>query len=181
MTIGLSAVEGRIPERVENTPNLNPDGGLSDSPASSVLRAIVTKGTPLPLDIGAILAATPDGSTQQVGAHLQWTLFEGFRLPAISARTSWLRTDWSEAVPGVQISRRISATTKAIELVGSLGIWGVLTPYAGVGIATSGPSSSTVKTAGIEIQAAPPFLRIGIESRSAFNDHRTMAKISIGL
>lgn len=167
-TIGLSIIEG--------------DAISSDnSNDNSLLRAMITKGTPLPLDVGILLGASPTGGTQQVGAHVQWTLFEGFRLPALSSRASWLKTDWTEINEAENKLKTFSMTTSGIEFIAAWGVLGILTPYAGVGLTDSSGRQSWIQTAGIEIQAAPPFLRFAIESRRAFNQQRTLAKVSVGL
>ena len=178
---------------VATAPSANdPDGVTNGSPSSEtdqILRVFVTKGMPFPVDFGLMLGTSASGQFQQTGMHAQWTVFEGFRLPAFTVRASLLRsawTDWSmsdergaaASETGIRIT---SMDTRNWELLASWGVLGVLTPYAGLGIAEAGGERSQTQFYGLEVQAMPPFMRVGIESRSAFAKNHFMAKVSLGL
>lgn len=146
-----------------------------------LLRVHVTKGFSLPIDVGFLLGTTETAQFQQAGFHAQWTLFEGFRLPAFTVRGMVLRSYWSRLTENSGGLEMESVDSRSLNFLTSWGILGVLTPYAGFGWAAVGDDSSIEDFAGIEIQAAPPFMRIGIEARTAFSKRSVLAKISLGL
>lgn len=157
-------------------------------PASGdVLRAYLTKGLPVPLDVGVMMGTSQGGEFQQIGTHLQWTMFEGFRLPALTLRAAALDSTWTASSEGVEggMEYRLLETRRirsmSLGFIASWGILGVLTPYAGVGKVRVGSESGDENFAGVEIQAFPPFVRLGLESRSAFARRSLMAKVSVGL
>ncbi len=171
---------------VASSPPPNPD--LSRDPEGSLepnsqqlFRAHVTKGLSVPVDIGFLLGTTETGQFQQAGIHGQWTVFEGFKLPAFTVRGSILKSFWSQQSPMRNQIEMTSINSKSFDMLCSWGLLGVLTPYAGVGWGTVGEDFSIQNFAGIDIQAAPPFMRIGIESRTAFSKKSIVAKVSLGL
>lgn len=163
-----------------STPSRDPEAGIETYP-QQLFRAHVTKGLSVPVDIGFMLGTTETGQFQQAGIHGQWTLFEGFKLPAFTARGSILRSFWAHNSMLADRIEMTSIESQSLDLLCSWGLLGVLTPYAGVGWATVGEDFSMQNFTGIEIQAAPPFMRIGIESRTAFSKRSVLAKVSLGL
>ena len=172
LAVGIGVTSGEspaIPSNQANPPTQIPE---------QVFRAHVTKGLAIPVDLGMILGSSETGQFQQAGLHAQWTIFEGFRLPAVTARAALLRSSWAR---GGDIIEMASINSRNIELLGSWGVLGILTPYAGVGWAEVGNDSTIQNFIGLEIQALPPFMRLGIESRKAFSNRYVLAKISLGL
>ncbi len=47
------------------------------------------KGSTLPVDFGFSLGSTQDDQISMAGAHAQWSVFEGFRMPALALRGSY--------------------------------------------------------------------------------------------
>lgn len=178
---------------VASEPSINASTGITTDPAEAnaneILRVFVTKGLSLPVDFGLMLGTSPTGQFQQTGVHAQWTVFEGFQLPALTVRGSLLRsawTDWSlDGNQGDSASnkgiRLESVDLRSWEMLASWGVFGILTPYAGLGVAEAVNERSLTRFSGLEIQVMPPFIRIGVESRSAFAKNQVMAKISLGL
>jgi hypothetical protein len=169
---------------VASAPNmaLSRDSGSDlETYPQQLFRAHVTKGLSLPVDFGFLLGTTGTGQFQQAGIHGQWTLFEGFKLPAFTARGAILRSFWSRQSASGDHIEMTSTESQNLELLCSWGFLGILTPYAGVGWATVGEDFSMQNFTGIEIQAAPPFMRVGIESRNAFSHRSVLAKVSLGL
>jgi len=158
----------------------DPETGLETS-SQPLFRAHVTKGLSVPVDFGFLLGTSQTGQFQQAGIHGQWTPFEGFKLPAVTVRGSILRSFWSHPTQLGDKIEMASIESKSLDLLCSWGLLGVLTPYAGVGWATVDDDFSMQNFTGIEIQAAPPFMRIGIESRIAFSKRSVLAKVSLGL
>jgi len=158
----------------------DPETGLETDP-QPLFRAHVTKGLSVPVDFGFLLGTSETGQFQQAGIHAQWTPFEGFKLPAFTARGSILRSFWSRKSTLGDNIEMTSIDSQSLDLLCSWGLLGVLTPYAGVGWATVGDDFSMQNFTGIEIQAAPPFMRVGIESRTAFSKRSVLAKVSLGL
>ncbi|NBQ54547.1 MAG: hypothetical protein EBU49_13355, partial [Proteobacteria bacterium] len=163
-----------------STPSRDSEAGIETYP-QQLFRAHVTKGLSVPVDIGFMLGTTETGQFQQAGIHGQWTPFEGFKLPAVTVRGSILRSFWSHPTQLGDKIEMASIESKSLDLLCSWGLLGVLTPYAGVGWATVDDDFSMQNFTGIEIQAAPPFMRIGIESRIAFSKRSVLAKVSLGL
>lgn len=170
--LGVSRLEA------ESADAQNPDEP-GDNDTSQLLRVYLTKGLPFPVDFGLMLGTSPSGHFQQAGAHAQWTAFEGFKLPAVTLRTSFLKSSWVDMVDSRM--EMASVDSKTVEVITSWGILGVLTPYAGLGVTEVGNEKTRTHCAGLEIQAMPPFMRVGVESRSAFAKRQFMAKISLGL
>jgi hypothetical protein len=188
LTLSISSlVSSKKPEeQVDSAPR-----GKDDP----MVRLHVSKGFPLPLDVGLILGSISDGQAQQAGGHVQWTIYEGFRMPALSLRGTLMRTylrsandEKSESnllpssVEGLQSLKSLSAgDTRTLEFAGSWGLFGILTPYAGAGWITMDGTGSFNRMVGLEIQLAPPFARASIEARQAFSSSVVAAKISLGL
>ncbi|MEY4630821.1 MAG: hypothetical protein RIQ81_941 [Pseudomonadota bacterium] len=165
--------------------NSDERSGSTDT-VDSLMRLHLTKGLPIPVDLGMILGASPNGRTQQAGGHLQWTVFEGFRLPAVSVRGAMMRTyaprsPRDDGQSQDKVWRNSHEDTRSLELIASWGFLGILTPYAGAGQIHTGEDSSFQKVAGLEIQMMPPFARLSFEARTAFDTDTLAAKISLGL
>jgi hypothetical protein len=60
---------------------------------TQVPRLFLTHGTSWPLDFGVSFARLGEDKGRQIGAHLQWTLFEGFQKPALAIRVSRMQAD----------------------------------------------------------------------------------------
>ncbi len=67
---------------------------MDDSDDKQDMRAshmYIVKGLALPIDVGVSLGATQDDQISIVGGHIQWTVFEGFRVPAVAFRAAHKR------------------------------------------------------------------------------------------
>ncbi|HET9239888.1 MAG TPA: hypothetical protein VFO10_21685 [Oligoflexus sp.] len=60
---------------------------------TQVPRLFLTHGTNWPLDFGLSFARLDEGKGRQFGAHLQWTIFEGFQKPAVAIRVARMQAD----------------------------------------------------------------------------------------
>ncbi len=61
---------------------------------TDMTRVMLTKGTRWPFDFGLLLARSPDEErVWQYGGHLQWTLWEAFRMPSLAVRMSRIETE----------------------------------------------------------------------------------------
>jgi hypothetical protein len=65
----------------------------SRSAPTQVPRLFLTHGTSWPLDFGLSFARLDEGKGRQFGAHLQWTIFEGFQKPAVAIRVARMQAD----------------------------------------------------------------------------------------
>jgi hypothetical protein len=63
------------------------DGSRYDN--VSLLSAYLSKGFSWPVNFGVAASQIPGTSLEQVGAHLQWAVFEGFRRPSAALRWSF--------------------------------------------------------------------------------------------
>lgn len=57
----------------------------------ALVNAYLTKGFRWPFDFGVVASQVPGTTIQRVGGHLQYTLFQGFRLPSLASRFSFTR------------------------------------------------------------------------------------------
>lgn len=84
-----------------------------------------TKGSFLPVDFGFSIGATQDDHISMAGAHAQWSIFEGFRLPAVAVRASY------NQLFGMKDAEMQSTRG---DLVISTNIWSFFTIYGTTGI-----------------------------------------------
>lgn len=64
----------------------------TDNGQTEFLTVLVNKGTRWPIDFSAQASQALGTDITKVGAHLQWSLFQGFKLPTIALRASGNRT-----------------------------------------------------------------------------------------
>lgn len=161
-------------------------------------RAYLHKGLPLSLDGGFGVGQDPSTNAMLYSGYLQWTVYEGFAMPAFALRGS--------------ASRLIGlATTDASSLVGevlaSYGFLRLFTVYGSLGfgrhqaIVRSGQGYGTVmalsddasgeaqkvmlrrsKSLGLQIQLVPPFITVAFEGATqAQGPTSYLAKLSFGM
>jgi hypothetical protein len=111
-----------LPERRELLTSLF--GEKANDDALSTPRLWLTKGLPLPIDLGLAIAYA--NGTFGSSVYSQWTVFEGFRRPALAIRVAEGRLYGAR---GINLG---STTTEAIL---SYGVQKFLTAYANFGMA----------------------------------------------
>lgn len=123
--IGVGLLQtGRTLEREEDDPS-SPDPTL-ESP-ERIPRLTISKGTAWPIDFGLSLARFPEeNQVWQYGGHVQWTLWEAFRLPTLALRLSRLETEGMSAVSRLR--------TDTIQLGSSYAFLRYITLSAAVGL-----------------------------------------------
>jgi hypothetical protein len=202
--LGTSLGFGLAKANTPNSPIIQEEqlnGPFTDKRASAEIaaqRVILTKGLTAPLDFGVVAGPLGSAGGFQWGAHIQATLFEGFRLPAVAAR---VHTMTVQDIP--------ETTFRSIggEILGSWSIFGWLTPWVGVGIIhhrasltsdaasdgsylLSDPQKSQTWTknwneispaAGMALRLWSPFATAALESRTSGRLRSTVVKLSFGL
>ncbi len=79
----------------------------SRSAPTQIPRLFMTRGTSWPLDFGFSFARLDENKGRQFGAHLQWTLFEGFQQPAVAIRISRMEADGLSGLEKLQTDSAI--------------------------------------------------------------------------
>lgn len=184
VTVGAGAVEvrpaggGETYDRELGTTTAT-DGG--DATRLLVPKAWVVKGLPIPVDAGIGGASAQDGSFNQASAYAQWTVFEAFRLPAVSVRTTYGR------IFGVRDADARAAGASVLVGYGFLRYFNVFAELGAVRneVSANGTAETwidPVKTAGLRVMAWPPFVAITAEARVAQGAAQSYAgKISLGM
>lgn len=90
-SFGLAALTPQKYQRDENVSYHFADSGSRnvESLNLSSTKLMLTKGTPFPVDFGFVLAEIGDGLATTAGLHAQVNVFEQFRLPSFSLRSSY--------------------------------------------------------------------------------------------
>jgi hypothetical protein len=161
-------------------------------------RIVVTKGLMAPMDIGVVAGPLGAAGAMQAGAHIQATLFEGFRLPAGAIRFH------SMVVGGIPETNFHSVGG---ELIGSWSILGWATPWLSAGVihhrarlqsdafSAGGYLLDDTKeskiwqrnwtelspAAGLSLRLWSPFATVALESRRSGDLRSTVIKFSLGL
>jgi hypothetical protein len=164
-----------------------------------MITAYLVKGFDIPIDIGITASQIPGSSFEKLGAHAQWTVIEGFKLPSIAVRGSYSR-----------MSRAFQADAANIN-VSALVDYSFLryfTTYAGTGTTfhrfkmhdqdrelASARVLSLVESAkqgleweerssfyGLAVKVMPPFVTATVE-RQVYgqSEDRIVAKLSLGM
>ncbi|SME87734.1 hypothetical protein [Pseudobacteriovorax antillogorgiicola] len=63
----------------------------SETGRLELVNVYLHKGTPWPIDLGIVLSQAIDSEVSRLGSHLQWTFFEGFKLPSFGLRVAHSR------------------------------------------------------------------------------------------
>lgn len=63
--------------------NLGPE---KDSGSVHIVNAFINLGTRWPIDFGILASKVGESSGKRLGGHVQWTFFQGFRLPSLAWR-----------------------------------------------------------------------------------------------
>jgi len=181
--------------------------GLSEEEPRENLSApklFLIKGFFLPVDVGITAAAFENSNIMSAGAHIQMTVYESFKMPALSLRLSHAQ------MIGLESS---SLSSNALDVGASLGLLGYFTIYGGAGFArhsatiklaadhhndwllnaaerNNAEANLSVKSefddeyqfAGISIRVLPPFISATIETRTSGESLETVSgKLSVGL
>ncbi|MBC7660394.1 MAG: hypothetical protein H7249_11900 [Chitinophagaceae bacterium] len=151
-------------------------------------RLFLSRGTPWPVDFGGSMTMLDGKKAMQAGAHIQWTLFEGFSVPSIALRGSHSEMRNYHEVKNI--------ATDAIELGVSYGLFRYLIVSAGVSeqwekgetqakddffslTASDLPVwnvKRTVYSWGVNISPFTPFVQIGLEQ--SFWTNRTQVSLA---
>lgn len=169
----------------------------------SMARAWLLKGLPLPIDLG-LTAARPldiDGAgVTQVGAHVQWSIYEAMAMPAFAIRAT------AGKLFGIADT---TVTTLSASAVLSYNLLRVLTIYGEIGAAQQQASITLrdegglalrlqnqptfeaqvseswiepVKTVGLRVTVIPPFVALTMAGSQRPDGNRDYAaKLSIGM
>jgi len=160
----------------------------------------IIKGVMSPLDIGLTLATIPTSELHRIGAHLQWTVFEDFQMPAVAVRGSFSR------ITGLPTSE---FSTIGFDAVLSYGFLSYFTGHIATGIARHEgilqeglppPSPYTMSApddvqfpyseitfenshlAGLSIRIVPPFITTTAELQLNGKGRQTwLGKLSMGM
>ncbi len=160
-----------------------------DSQTSTVPQRIprfyLSKGTPWPLDFGLSLAQVGEGDMAwQYGGHVQWTLFESFKLPTLALRASRIETAGLQSVTrlrtdSVQLGSSF-AVLRYITLSAAYGLqwqsWESYNAQAGLAL-DDRPSEEVYEKAfffswGLKAQLFSPFVSIGYEQTQVSEKQR---------
>lgn len=145
------------------------------------------KGLFSPIDFGLSAAASANSEIQRFGGYLQWTLFEGFKLPALSVRGYYQNTY------GI---RGAALRSEGIEGLVAYSFFRYFTVYAGKGMLSSkssitrsfseGPDttselveSSYPAFVGAKILYLPPFATISLESDTIAQNRNFFIKAAL--
>lgn len=164
-----------------------------------MVTAYLVKGFDLPIDVGITASQIPGSRFEKLGAHAQWTAFEGFKLPSFAFRGAYSR-----------MSRAFEADAANVN-VSALIDYSFLryfTVYAGTGknfhrfkmhgtesTQVSARELSLLKTAqngleweeqasfyGLAVKIIPPFVTATVETQIyEHSEDRVVAKLSLGM
>lgn len=167
--------------------------------AGPLMTAYLVKGFDAPIDVGITASQISGSRFERIGAHAQWTVFEGFRMPSLALRGSYSRM--SRAFQADSANVNISA-------LADVSFLRYFTAYLGVGesfhrfkIHTFGGQKavdstlSLIETAqkgiewqersmfyGFAVKLIPPFVTATVETQSyGQGENRLVAKISLGM
>ena len=107
------------------------------SDGASVPKLYLTKGLYWPIDVGISIGNMSEGQITQLGGHLQWTIFEAFRLPALALRGSF------NQLSGLN---NASFSSLSASSVLSFSLFRVVTLFAEYGIARNSGSIEIAQT-----------------------------------
>jgi hypothetical protein len=172
----------------------------SQSPSGKIYipRAYFHKGLPWAMDLGVSYGQDPVSQAVLAAAYAQWTMFEGFALPALAVRG------------GVSRLMGLATTDSSVlsaDLVASHGFLRFVTIYGSIGRGRyqtrvrSGDSYGTTlalsmnedgdaervssrlsRSLGVQFQILPPFWTAAIESSQTGSDPTSfLGKISVGM
>jgi hypothetical protein len=197
--IGFSFGLG-IQPRLFDRPNLKDitsHYGDSEKYDRTLVNAYLVKGFRWPIDFGVSTGQIPGSSVKRLGAHLQWTAFEGFRLPSLATRLAFSRLSG--------YAKTELASSEA-SLLADYAIFSYLTFYVGVSTlfhhASYHPDMSSLamqnefsrpprqtrqwwsrrRFSGLVIQLLPPYFKVTAEYQRYEEDRENwMGKLSFGL
>ena len=172
--------------------NKTPEGRLY------IPRLQVHKGLPWSVDVGMGLGQDRLTGANLMSAYSQWTIFEGFALPALALRGGYNR------LMGLASTDSSSVTVDAVASLGFLRIFTVYGSYGagrhqsqvrlgetfGTSLVIDGASEGKIdrvmfrrsKSLGMQLQILPPFCVAAIESKQTGDGPVSMlAKISAGM
>lgn len=191
-SIGVGAGAGAMQVEAGATPAYRDVLGLGEGDereAALVPRLWLTKGLPIPLDLGfaASKLTRGEGRATQAAGQLQWTVYEDFAMPALSVRYAHARLFGLE---------RTKVRSDAVEALASYGFLRYFTVFGSIGAArheatvfaadksedVSRTWNEPQRTFGMKIMVIPPFVTLGGEAQLAHGRaSAAAAKITVGM
>jgi hypothetical protein len=199
---GISVHDMSVDERVLRAhwraPGRNETSNQGRSGKTYIPRAYFHKGLPMSLDFGLSYAQEPISKAVLVSTYGQWTIFEGFALPALAIRGGFNR------LMGLATT---DASVLATDLVASYGFLRIMTLYGvfgqgryqtkirsgdayGTNLSLTTDDTDTVervsarttKSIGIQLQISPPFWTVAFESSQTGSGGASyVGKITVGM
>ncbi len=106
--LGIGVIQVNSPANSQRSEVSASDALLTEKTAPAQLpRLFFTRGTGWPVDFGLSVARLNKNEGLQLGAHLQWTIFEEFQKPALAIRIARMQSD---GLPGLDRLQTDSAT-----------------------------------------------------------------------
>ena len=200
--LGLAAYETPSqPEMMRELWRGSGDSAAGNRPPEGRLyipRLQVHKGLPWSVDVGMGLGQDRWTGANLMSAYSQWTIFEGFALPALALRGSYNR------LMGLASTDSSSVTADAVGSFGFLRIFTVYGSYGagrhqsrvslgqgfGTSLAVDGQTDGEInrvlfrksKSMGVQIQILPPFCVAAFESKQTGDGPVSLlGKISVGM
>lgn len=202
--LGLGASTHQVPEHrdVIDDQLRNPDDVSGNTPNSrttqvTVPRLFIHKGLPIPIDVGISVGQITSTNATTAGGYAQWTVFEGFALPAFAVRAKYSRL---MGLPSTEYS------TVSGEAVASYGLFRIFNIYGSYGrsqsvssIQTGGASGTSLalseepgatihatrhtqsRALGLQFQIVPQFFILTAEHKSVAEVKSWIAKVSVGI
>lgn len=90
-TIGLGVSDHKVDDRNDLMNEETNIETADESQQSSMSKFWMTKGFNIPLNVGFVGGYDPTTDTSYAGGHLQWSVFEKFKLPSIAVRADHSR------------------------------------------------------------------------------------------
>ncbi len=139
----------------------------------SFTRVSITKGTFLPLDFGAMASVSNDTTkAAQWGAHVQWTVYERFKIPTVAIRVSRTETTGLTDIESLRSDQIEIGTSYApipyCTISASFGRqWNewklLLTDYIEKKVESTSPEPKNFVNIGMKIQPFTPFINLSLE------------------
>ena len=170
-----------------------------DSLNKPMITAYLVKGFDIPIDIGITASQIPGSRFEKLGAHAQWTVFEGFKLPSFALRGSYSRMSraFQADAANVNISTLIDYSflryfTAYLGTGNSFHRFKMHGQYRGMTSARFLSLADSAKQGleweerssfyGLAVKVLPPFVTATVETQVyGRSEDRIVAKLSLGM
>lgn len=151
----------------------------------------IHKGTPWPIDFGILFSQGVGAGFQKIGAHIQWNVYQGFRLPSLSLRYSQASTKGP---------RKVKMESRQISVAVDYSILSLFTLFAKLGIESrrieetetesyslkamtrSELINEFIQEIGLQVRIIPGYLDLTIAAqRSPDETDHVLAKLGLGM